>query len=90
MNRALSSWRWTQRPASIWALFWKTLIPDQEVTGAEAKLAKASWRRIIWRHGTKGPLRAKFAAVRVQGVNGPEVRLQGWTGSHMPKPLAKL
>jgi SRSO17 transposase len=62
----------------------KTLIPDQEAIAAEAMLAKASWRRITWRHGTKGPLRAKFAAVRVRVADGPEVRLQGRTGQHLP------
>jgi SRSO17 transposase len=62
----------------------KTLIPDQEAMAAEAMLSKASWRRITWRHGTKGPLRARFAAVRVRVADGPEVRLQGRTGQHLP------
>src|ERR671911_83252 len=44
----------------------KTLIPDQEAIAAEAMLAKASWRPVTWRRGTKGPLRAKFAVVRVR------------------------
>jgi SRSO17 transposase len=60
------------------------LIPDQEAIAAEAMLAKASWRRIAWRRGTKGPLKAKFAAVRVWVADGPEVRLQGRTGQHLP------
>jgi SRSO17 transposase len=47
-------------------------------------LAKGAWRRITWRHGTKGPLRAKFAAVRVRVADGPAVRLQGRTGQHLP------
>jgi SRSO17 transposase len=62
----------------------KTLIPDQESILAEAMLAKASWRQITWRRGTKGPLRAKFAAVRVRVADGPEIRLQGRTGQHLP------
>jgi SRSO17 transposase len=62
----------------------KTLIPDQEAVAAEAMLAKSSWQRITWRRGTKGPLRAKFAAVRVRVADGPEVRLQGRTGQHLP------
>ena len=57
---------------------------------AEAMLAKASWRRITWRHGTKGPLRAKFAAVRVRVADGAEVRLQGRTGQHLPGDEAWL
>ena len=47
-------------------------------------LAKSSWQRITWRRGTKGPLRAKFAAMRVRVADGPEVRLQGRTGQHLP------
>jgi SRSO17 transposase len=43
----------------------KTLIPDQESSAAEAMLAKACWRRIAWRRGTKGPLQARFAAMLV-------------------------
>jgi len=62
----------------------KTLIPDQEAIAAEAMLTKASWRQVTWRRGTKGPLRAKFAAVRVRVADGPEVRLQGRTGQHLP------
>lgn len=62
----------------------KTLIPDQEAIAAEAMLVQASWRRITWRRGTKGPLRAKFAAVRVRVADGPEIRLQGRTGQHLP------
>ncbi len=29
------------------------------------------WRRITWRNGTKGPLSARFAAVRVRVADGP-------------------
>jgi SRSO17 transposase len=67
----------------------KTPIPDQEAIAAEAMLAQASWgqaswRQVTWRRGTKGPLRAKFAAMRVRVADGPEVRLQGRTGQHLP------
>jgi SRSO17 transposase len=62
----------------------KTLVPDEDSLAAEALLAKGAWRRITWRHGTKGPLRAKFAAVRVRVADGPAVRLQGRTGQHLP------
>src|SRR5215212_8109929 len=62
----------------------KTLVPDQDSIAAEALLAKGAWRRITWRHGTKGPLRAKFAAVRVRVADGPAVRLHGRTGQHLP------
>jgi SRSO17 transposase len=62
----------------------KTLIPDQESTSAEALLAKTSWRRITWRRGTKGPLRARFAAMRVQVADGPAVQLRGHAAQHLP------
>jgi SRSO17 transposase len=62
----------------------KTLIPDVEAVAAEAMLADARWHQIIWRHGTKGPLRARFAALRVRVADGPAVRLHGRTGQHLP------
>ena len=62
----------------------KTLIPDREAVAAEKMVADQPWRSITWRHGTKGPLRAQFAAARVRVADGPEVRLQGRTGQHLP------
>jgi SRSO17 transposase len=47
-------------------------------------LAKASWRWITWRRGTKGPLRARFAAVRVRVADGPAVQLRGHAAQHLP------
>jgi SRSO17 transposase len=60
------------------------LIPDQEAVTAEAMLAKASWRQVTWRRGTKGPLKAKFAAMRVRVADGPAVRLHGQANQHLP------
>jgi SRSO17 transposase len=45
-------------------------IPDQEPREAEAVLAELRWRRLTWRHGTKGPLAARFAATRVRVADG--------------------
>jgi SRSO17 transposase len=59
-------------------------IPDQEAVTAEDMLTKASWRRITWRRGTKGPLQAKFAAVRVRVADGPAVHLRGHANQHLP------
>jgi SRSO17 transposase len=64
-------------------------IPDQEAITAEAMLAKVSWRQVTWRQvtwrrGTKGPLRAKFAAVRVRVADGPAVYLRGHANQHLP------
>jgi SRSO17 transposase len=62
----------------------KTLVPDAEAVPAEAMLAKTSWCRITWRRGSKGPLRAKFAAVRVRVADGPAVQLRGHAAQHLP------
>jgi SRSO17 transposase len=45
-------------------------VPDQEPRAAEEVLAELSWRRVTWRHGTKGPLAARFAATRVRVGDG--------------------
>jgi len=45
-------------------------VPDQEPREAEAVLAGLPWRRVTWRHGTKGPLAAQFAATRVRVGDG--------------------
>ena len=44
--------------------------PDQEPREAEAVLADLPWHRVTWRHGTKGALAARFAAVRVRVGDG--------------------
>jgi SRSO17 transposase len=44
--------------------------PDQEPQTAAAMLAERTWRRVTWRHGTKGPLATRFAAVRVRVGDG--------------------
>jgi SRSO17 transposase len=45
-------------------------VPDQEPRTAEVVLAERSWRRVTWRHGTKGALTARFAAVRIRVGDG--------------------
>src|SRR3712207_1796631 len=45
-------------------------VPDQEPREAEAALADLSWRRVTWRHATKGALTARFAATRVRVGDG--------------------
>jgi hypothetical protein len=51
---------------------------------AEALLQDQRWRTLTWRRGTKGPLKAAFAAVRVRVADGPAVRLHGRNNQHMP------
>ena len=49
-------------------------------------LATARWQSVSWRTGTRGPLRAKFAAVRVRVADG----IQASKGQHLPGALAWL
>jgi SRSO17 transposase len=55
-------------------------IPNAAPRSAEAMLARARWRRVSWRRGTKGPLAARFAALRGRGGDGP----QTGAGQHLP------
>ncbi len=54
----------TGRPA-------KHKLPNQPPRSAAEMLKKQRWRRIAWRNGTKGPLSARFAAMRVRVADGP-------------------
>lgn len=45
-------------------------VPTRARVTAEALLARTRWRSLTWRDGTKGPLRARFAAVRVIVADG--------------------
>ena len=49
----------------------RKLVPDQEPRPAEEILTALTWRRVTWRQGTKGALRARFAVVRVRVGDGP-------------------
>lgn len=53
---------------------------------ADVVLARAKWRSTSWRTRTKGPLRARFAAVRVVVADGPETS----SGQHLPGDEAWL
>src|SRR3954469_20778721 len=46
-------------------------IPDRPPRWAAAMLETQRGHRITWRTGTKGPLNARFAAVRVRVADGP-------------------
>jgi SRSO17 transposase len=68
----------------------KRHVPDQLSVAAEAMLKKAKWRRLTWRKGTKGPLAAAFAAVRVRVADGPPQRIGDKGMQHMPGEEAWL
>jgi FOG: Transposase len=65
-------------------------IPDTLSVAAEDVLTRAKWQNISWRTGTKGKLRARFAAVRVRVADGPPQRIKGKTYQHLPGEQAWL
>lgn len=64
--------------------------PDQISQPAEAVLAPADWQEVSWRSGTKGPLSARFAAVRVRVADGPAQQIGGRPAQHLPGEEAWL
>src|SRR3990172_9219765 len=59
-------------------------IPDVLSVAAEDMLAGAKWQSITWRTGTKGKLKARFAAVRVRTADGPAQRIKDKCQQHLP------
>jgi SRSO17 transposase len=53
-------------------------------------LAHATWRTISWRTGTKGKLKARFAAVRVRIADGAPQRIRDKGQQHLPGEEAWL
>lgn len=62
----------------------KNAIPDVLSVPAEAMLADADWTQLSWRIGTKGPLKAQFAAIRVRIADGAAQRIHDKGQQHMP------
>src|SRR6516165_7270351 len=65
-------------------------VPDILSIPAEDMLANAKWRTISWRTGTKGKLKAGFAAVRVRVADGPPQRIRDKGQQHLPGDEAWL
>src|SRR3974377_1032951 len=65
-------------------------VPDIPSIPAEDMLANAKWRTISWRTGTKGKLKARFAAVRVRVADGPPQRIRDKGQQHLPGDEAWL
>ena len=57
---------------------------------AEDMLAGAKWQTVSWRTGTKGKLKARFAAVRVRTADGPPQRIRDKGQQHLPGDEAWL
>src|SRR3954452_16397045 len=72
----------TGRPA-------KHPVPSRPPGSAAELLETQGWQRITWRSGTKGPLSARFAALRVRVADGPRnadnTRLPGDGRGHCPR-----
>lgn len=62
----------------------RTAIPAEGAVTAEDLLAGAEWQALSWRAGTKGPLVAEFAAMRVRVAAGPAVRMRAKANRHLP------
>src|SRR4051794_11850736 len=62
----------------------KNHVPDVTSLSAEKTLASASWRTLSWRRGTKGPLRARFSAVRIRVADGAPQRIGDMGQQHLP------
>jgi SRSO17 transposase len=68
----------------------KNPLPDPLSRPAEAMLAEAEWTELSWRTGTKGALKASFAAVRVRVADGPPQRILDKGQQHLPGEEAWL
>jgi len=68
----------------------KNPLPDPLSRPAEAMLAEAAWTELSWRTGTKGALKASFAAVRVRVADGPPQRILDKGQQHLPGEEAWL
>jgi SRSO17 transposase len=59
-------------------------VPDILSRPAEEILAAARWRQVSWRQGTRGALKARFAAIRVRVADGPPQRIGDKGQQHLP------
>ena len=59
-------------------------FPDVPSISAEDMLITAKWQNISWRTGTKGKLKARFAAVRVRVADGPAQWIRDKSHQHPP------
>ncbi|MFG1377784.1 IS701 family transposase [Xanthobacter autotrophicus ATCC 700551] len=68
----------------------KNPVPDVTSLSAEKTLASTPWRTLSWRRGTKGLLKARFAAVRIRVADGPPQRIGDMGQQHLPGEEAWL
>ncbi|HEX9966541.1 MAG TPA: IS701 family transposase [Solirubrobacterales bacterium] len=68
----------------------KNPLPQPLSRSAEAILAETPWTELSWRTGTKGPLRASFATLRVRIADGAPQRILDKGQQHLPGEEAWL
>ena len=68
----------------------KNPLPDPLSRSAEAMLAETAWTELSWRTGTKGALKASFAALRVRVADGTPQRILDQGQQHLPGEEAWL
>ena len=68
----------------------KRSVPDVLSMAAEGMLADAAWKTTSWRTGTKGKLKARFAAIRVRAADGSPQRIWDKGQQHLPGDEAWL
>jgi SRSO17 transposase len=68
----------------------KNHVPDVKSLSAEKTLQAASWRTLSWRRGTRGLLKARFAAVRIRVADGLPQRIGDMGQQHLPGEEAWL
>src|SRR5882724_7497866 len=68
----------------------KRHVPNVLSKAAEDMMATVKWQTISWRTGTKGKLKARFAAVRVRVADGPPQRIRDKGQQHLPGDEAWL
>lgn len=62
----------------------KNYVPDVVSVPAQAMLESVRWCKLSWRRGVKGPLAARFAAIRVRVADGPPQRIGSMGAQHLP------
>ncbi|MCA1409186.1 hypothetical protein I6F26_33675 [Ensifer sp. IC3342] len=68
----------------------KHSIPHTLSAAAETILEGTTWKKVSWRHGTKGRLTARFAALRIRIADGNPQRILDKGQQHMPGEEAWL
>jgi len=68
----------------------KNHVPDAKSVSAEKMLTTAPWRMLSWKRGTKGALKARFAAMRIKVADGTPQRIGDMGQQHLPGAEAWL